>query len=212
MNKFLFIALLLPLIAVAQGREVEITFQLSENPPDDTLTVSKLKLYATNLQVTLADGTQYSEPNSYHLLDLLDSTRNTIRIQISSNQGLSQLGFTVGTDSLTNVSGVYDGDLDPIQGMYWAWNSGYINFKMEGSYKNTDFEFHVGGYTGKTATARSLQLSLPKNQNTYTIELNPVKILEHVDLKSHAMILIPGVEASAIADQFSEAFSVKSDE
>lgn len=25
-----------------------------------------------------------------------------------------------------------DGDLDPLNGMYWAWNSGYINMKIEG--------------------------------------------------------------------------------
>ena len=25
------------------------------------------------------------------------------------------------------------GDLDPLKGMYWTWQSGYINFKIEGS-------------------------------------------------------------------------------
>jgi len=70
----------------------------------------------------------------------------------------------IGTDSITNVSGALDGDLDPIKGMYWAWNSGCINFKLEGtrviSGKKTPFEYHIGGYNGPQATAMKKSIKI----------------------------------------------------
>ena len=51
----------------------------------------------------------------------------------------------------SNVAGAIGGTLDPINGMYWAWNSGYVNFKIEGTStlsnaRKNAFKFHLGGY------------------------------------------------------------------
>jgi len=35
-------------------------------------------------------------------------------------------------DSLANVSGAMSNDLDATKGMYWSWQSGFINLKIEG--------------------------------------------------------------------------------
>ena len=62
---------------------------------------------------------------------------------------MKRIYFQIGIDSLTNVSGDLDGDLDPALGMYWAWNSGYINMKLEGKSSSCksvkkEFQFHIG--------------------------------------------------------------------
>jgi hypothetical protein len=61
------------------------------------------------------------------------------------------IDMTWGVDSLTHVSGVMRGDLDPLLGMYWAWQSGYICAKLEGTFISElgvikRFTFHFGGY------------------------------------------------------------------
>ena len=61
------------------------------------------------------------------------------------------IAFNLGIDSITNVSGAQGGDLDPTKGMYWAWQSGFINIKLQGTSNScpppkNEFEFHLGGY------------------------------------------------------------------
>ena len=38
----------------------------------------------------------------------------------------------LGVDSVLNYNGVHEGALDPINGMYWTWQTGYIHCKLEG--------------------------------------------------------------------------------
>ena len=76
-----------------------------------------------------------------------------------------KIKFNLGIDSLTNVSGVMGGDLDPTKGMYWTWQSGYINFKMEGSSavcptRNHEFQFHIGGYQDPFYAMQTLELEV----------------------------------------------------
>jgi hypothetical protein len=40
--------------------------------------------------------------------------------------------LTMGVDSARNVSGAQEGALDPANGMFWSWTSGYIMIKAEG--------------------------------------------------------------------------------
>lgn len=56
----------------------------------------------------------------------------------------------LGVDSALNYDGVHGGDLDPIHGMYWTWQTGYIHCKIEGIFelsgKRVPLEFHLGGF------------------------------------------------------------------
>ena len=64
--------------------------------------------------------------------------------------------YTIGVDSLRNTMDVTKrtGNLDiagTAQGMYWAWNSGYIFFKMEGTspqIATSNYRYHIGLYGG----------------------------------------------------------------
>ena len=105
------------------------------------------------------------------------------------------------------------GDLDPTKGMYWAWQSGYINFKLEGTSdacksRNHEFQFHVGGYQQPFYCLKSLTFAV-KQAQLMTINLDVKKILDNLDLKTHHHIMSPNKEAVILAQKISEAFSCK---
>ncbi len=73
------------------------------------------------------------------------------------------LTFTVGVDSTRNVSGAQTGALDPTQGMFWSWNTGYIFMKLEGYSPQSEkggLTFHIGGFKAPNNTIRTISPSL----------------------------------------------------
>jgi hypothetical protein len=74
----------------------------------------------------------------------------------------TSVAFTIGVDSARCTADLSKrtGVLDPAkggEGMYWAWNSGYIFMKIEGTspsvarsqgQPNGEFFFHIGGFGG----------------------------------------------------------------
>lgn len=134
------------------------------NPFGELYQVAKLKYYISNIKLNTASGT-CKEPNSYHLLDAAEpaSLSFTVDAIPGSYQSIS---FLVGVDSIKNVSGAQSGALDPANGMFWTWNSGYVMFKMEGSSPastiiNHRFEYHIGGFSGADNVLRQITLALP---------------------------------------------------
>lgn len=128
----------------------------------DTLHISALRMYVG----TRADEAQ---PWCYHLLDLMQA--DTLLVN-----GDGQWLF--GVDSLTQTSGVYGGALDPMHGMYWAWNSGFIHFKLEGELRRADksatpVEWHIGGYAGdRSAIRRAYPGTRPVGEHTLVLDLS----------------------------------------
>ena len=113
----------------------------------DSLEVNVFKFYISNISVQFADNTNYSEENSYHLLDIENPNSLQIPLQNYTEKSILKIIFTIGVDSLANVSGAMSGDLDPTNGMYWAWQSGYINMKIQGTSlscktRKNAFDFH----------------------------------------------------------------------
>ncbi|HMT71271.1 MAG TPA: hypothetical protein PKD16_13985, partial [Saprospiraceae bacterium] len=96
---------------------------------NDTITVSNLKFYISNLAAYNADSLVFELYKKHHLFDLSQVKTHHLTEKLPSNVRFDKIGFYVGVDSLTNVSGAIAGDLDPTNGMYWTWQSGYINFK-----------------------------------------------------------------------------------
>ncbi len=117
----------------------------------DSLAIHTLKFYLSNIAFLKNGKEIWREKNSFHLLDIEDLNFLSISFSPGADIEFDALKFDLGIDSLTNVSGAFGGDLDPTKGMYWAWNSGYVNFKIEGYFekcpaRNHEFQFHIGGY------------------------------------------------------------------
>ena len=85
------------------------------------------------------------------LLDLADSA--SLHRQVYARKVDFAVWMLFGVDSLLQRSGVMDGDLDPVHGMYWTWQSGYIQFKLEGLLRDSagerKLELHLGGFEGE---------------------------------------------------------------
>jgi len=173
-----------------------------------SIAVTNLKFYLTKISLTKSQKTVWQEENSYHLIDISNPKSLDFVLNLSKNIYFDAIHFLFGTDSLINISGVMGGDLDPIKGMYWAWNSGYINFKLEGEKNTIPFEFHLGGYTPPFQTVQKIKLKT-NSKNNLIIELDIIKFLKQLDLTTQKKIMSPGKEAQQLAIMLSTLFSIR---
>lgn len=180
----------------------------------DTVNITRFRFYISHIQLQLENGSVYTEKNSYHLIDMEDTT--TLKINLSKiPQGIIQkMSFKIGVDSLASVSGALDGDLDPIKGMYWAWNSGYINAKLEGTSpsstaRHKEFEFHVGGYLAPYYALRSVALPVKScNNSSLCLIADAAQWFKNIRLSKNNSIVTPGAEAMEMADRYVNMFSI----
>ncbi len=91
------------------------------------------------------------------LLDLADSASLDQQMSRPVNNKISLL---FGIDSAIQVGGVGTGALDPLRGMYWTWQTGYVQWKMEGAIRvdgvESPLELHLGGFDGATKSQSML--------------------------------------------------------
>jgi hypothetical protein len=182
----------------------------------DTLTFDRLKMYLSSFSFTLDNGDKIDPANSYHLIDLEDPSSLQLAFNYTISHNITRVSFNIGIDSATSVAGALGGDLDPVKGMYWAWNSGYINMKLEGSTKTETgkmlhpFEFHIGGYMQPYYALRRITIDLgqPTQLKDLVMQVDLSKFCDELDLKKEHSIMIPGKEAMQIADMLPSMFRI----
>ena len=178
---------------------------------DDVVSISKLKFYVSDINLKKSGKTVYKIPEKSYLID----SENRLKIDFDKNitDDFDEIQFSIGIDSLTNVSGAMGGDLDPVNGMYWSWQSGYINFKVEGNSEKSgavhkDFQFHIGGYLKPFETLQTVVLPLKRNQNVIFVDVS--RFLSEIDLKKTHSVMSPGEKATALARVFQKIFYTES--
>ena len=189
-----------------QALEINSTHYISYL--EDSLTITKLKFYITELSYFDDDSLIVKDERSY-LIDI--NNKNSSSIKGPSN--FNKIKFNLGVDSLTNVAGVQGGDLDPTKGMYWAWNSGYINFKLEGkcsilSTRQSKFQLHLGGFQAPFNSQRSIELKVNNNSNVCTISLPIDKFINQLDLGSNHTIMSPSEKTIEQVDILATLFEI----
>ena len=170
----------------------------------DSLQISTFKFYVSAITIQFEDNSTFIEKNSYHLVDLEDENTFKIALFKKANKSISKISFNIGVDSLASVSGAMSGDLDATNGMYWAWQSGFINMKIEGkssscATRNNNFHFHVGGYLKPNYAMRNVNVNANNNSNVNLI-IDLAQLFDEIDLKTTNSIMIPGQKAMKIAD------------
>lgn len=180
---------------------------------NDTLLISgekfiltNWKLYLSNISINSSDSSVTE--NSYQLVVLTDSL-NLIQGPNLSDQ-LKSLSFGIGVDSAKTMGGVMDGDLDPAKGMFWSWQSGYINFKVE--YEDTkgkEYVFHLGGFSGKQNSFRVLSFDIPQGKTVTGIEFDLIAFIEFIKNQKLASVMSPGKKTSIIVNNYRAFFSLK---
>lgn len=184
------------------------------NAAGDTLTIDVLRFYISGLRFTFSDNSVYEEKSSYHLYDMEDSERWKFAIKNVPTGEIKKIEFSIGVDSLMSVSGAMGGDLDPVNGMYWAWNSGYINAKMEGTSSSCKtlhhaYEFHIGGFMPPFQTIRNVIIEPKKPLNSdIVLKADASAWFSGLELKNTNSIMIPGAQAVIMADKYSTMFSI----
>ena len=185
----------------------------------DTLVFDKIKFYLSDFRIVYKDNSESQNANTYHLIDIEDAESHQFSIGSESIREIIGLKFNVGVDSLASVSGAMAGDLDATKGMYWAWQSGYINFKIEGkssscSTRKNKFQFHIGGYLKPNDALRSVHVNFNgkfngngKNQVNLVVDLG--SLFSGISLKETNTIMIPETEAVLIADELPNLFSMQ---
>ena len=137
-----------------------------KNELGQPFTVTKFKYYISNISLTNSEGKVFPFHDTY-LVNEEEPTSKKISIDYIPSGFYTSITFTIGVDSAGNCSGAQTGALDPINAMYWAWNTGYIFVKMEGKSPVSKspgnlLEFHIGGYKTPYNCIRTVTLKFTK--------------------------------------------------
>ncbi len=142
------------------GVPLVLNTQNYQNSNGESFNISTFKYYVSNIRLTKADGSFYTIPESYFLIDAakLSSLLNNIKDIPAGDY--TKISFIIGVDKERNLAGAQTGALDPTLGMFWTWNSGYIFVKLEGTSPqstSTDksLTFHIGGIVDPNNTIRT---------------------------------------------------------
>ncbi|MFT3932126.1 MAG: hypothetical protein QM726_00810 [Chitinophagaceae bacterium] len=179
--------------------------------------VSKFRYYISHLSYTDARNNIITLSNNYYLVNEADSSSKNIQLPVT---GIKAISFWIGVDSARNISGVQTGSLDPMNGMFWTWNSGYIFAKLEGQSDSShapahSFTWDVGGFRSTQNALRKISLSLPhkKNNDDNSVVIN-ADVLQWFDavhplkISTSPVCHQPGKLAMQIADNYSHMFSI----
>jgi hypothetical protein len=211
---------------VTGGEDLEFgkTYTNALNEP---YSVRTFKFYVSAIELI---NDQYAETfpvdkDAYFLVDF--SKANTAILQLKTKPfKYNLIAFTIGVDSLHNVSGAQAGALDPANGMFWTWNSGYIMAKLEGAsplsnQPNNVFEYHIGGFKGVDNVLQKIYLSVPAGEqiNTENGSFCDVTISAAADkwfsgasllsIAASPVITTPGPDAKKVAQNYAQMFTVE---
>jgi hypothetical protein len=135
------------------------------NRSGQNYTITNFKYYISNIRVMDMNGKEHESKNSYYLVREDDAVSKDIELADVPAGKYKSISFMIGVDSLHNCSGAQSGALDPINGMFWTWSTGYIFFKLEGKSPASKqpahiFEYHIGGYKEPTNFIRNVSIDL----------------------------------------------------
>ena len=177
----------------------------------DSIQFTKLKFYFTDFQVKSINGEINIIDHSNYLIDIFQPESLEILLSTVSFSNGDELSFNLGVSSDMNTTGAHSGALDPSNGMFWSWQSGYINFKIEGispssKTRQNKFQFHIGGYQSPYNTLRRLTFIL--NKQTTQLNLNLEGFFESTKLAVDNQIMVPGEKANELATEFFNTMTI----
>jgi hypothetical protein len=190
---------------------------------NDTITIDIFKYYVTNIKLTDDDGNVYSVPDSYYLINAANTSSQTITLSGIPGAHYTNMTFLLGVDSARNVSGAQTGALDPANGMFWTWSTGYIMAKMEGTSPQStaasnSVTFHLGSFSGANSALRWISIPLTTHLSV-TSTGNPLitikadasewfKTPTTLDLATTNNVMMPGATSVSIVNNYSDMFSL----
>lgn len=208
---------------VAGAQELSLHTGWYKNEHGDSFTVSKFNYYLSNIKLNGNSGNSYAEPESYHLVEEGDAASLEFNLTNIPAGQYNSITFTIGVDSLRNVSGVQTGALDPAKGNFWDWNSGYIMLKFEGNSPKAPtpdgaLVFHSGGFSGPNSVLKTVTLTFPETVTVndgvtphIEMEADILKLFKSpnvIDFSAMTTIHMPGTNAKKLADNYAGMFTI----
>lgn len=164
-----------------------VTHSNYTSPFGEPYVLDVFRYYVSNIEF-LRNGLPVNakERDSYHLVDAGNSATEKFVVKIPATN-FDAVTFTIGVDSIRNVSGAQTGALDPLNGMFWTWNSGYIMVKMEGTTplstnSGNKFEWHIGGFKLPYNNTRKIMLNFPAGKTINTALNGMGEVAINVDI------------------------------
>jgi hypothetical protein len=192
------------------AKPINCTFKLSLPPQQDSFQLEVFKCYLSNFRFySQSNELIFTDSNAF-LIELSDSVlTHTITIDCPVNVTPKTIVYSIGLDSVSNTSGALSGALDPLNGMFWTWQSGYIHLKLEGTFfktgrPKTALEFHLGGYRWPNATLIDKQVDIKSDKIIVDIQLN--EFLKYLNEGGSTKIMSPGPLAKQLFNTFSNSF------
>ncbi len=172
------------------------------------ISFSACKFYVSNIRLMKAD-TLVKKLDQYFLFDVSQSSVFILETT-SDTLDFDHVVFSIGVDSTKSVSGAFGGDLDPTNGMYWSWQSGYINFKIEGTStlcptRKNKFQFHLGGYSYPYNALQNYSVACtPSGKQSIAIAID--QFMNTIDLGKEHSVMSPGLRAVELSKSFTASF------
>jgi hypothetical protein len=190
-----------------------------KNELEQNFTVHNFKYYISNIHLKRTDGKEFVSSNSY-LINEEEPQSKQIMLNNVPEGSYSEISFIIGVDSLHNCSGAQSGALDPVNAMFWSWNTGYIFMKLEGTSPLSKspgnlYEFHIGGYRTPYNCIRKVSLNteitITKDQtSSMKIKVDASEVMKTpttIDLSKLSSVT-DFHNATLIADNYSDMFSI----
>jgi hypothetical protein len=178
-----------------------------------TIQTEKLELLIGQVQAYHKGQLVYNHPQFLHIKEFPFQIENTNSTPVDS------MNFLLGVDSLQHELGIVGNGLTPINGMYWAWQSGYIFVKWEGfieSVKQKEkemrpFTYHLGGFQYPFRCDQNCTISLNKTAplNSILLSFEPTEKLLQFVLASDFEIMSPQPAAVQMMKLFSQCLIVQ---
>ncbi len=192
----------------------------------DSIKISTFKYYISNIVLTKTDNSMYTVPESYILVNHNASgSMATFTLNNIPTGQYKSIKMLIGVDSARNVSGAQTGALDPANGMFWSWSTGYIMLKLEGispqsGASTKDFKFHIGGFSGTNSVLKWITPSFNSATANVTSSMTPeihfktdiseiFKTPNNINLSATYNVVMPGTTAKIIADNYADMITVE---
>ena len=194
-----------------EGNKIDIGERVFSQNNQDSISIETLKFYMSNLLFYYDEKCVDTMTEKHLLIDLGKKNSDDFILLDGINTEFHEIRFQLGIDSTTNSSGALGSDLDPTKGMYWTWQSGYINFKLEGYSKacparNHFFQFHIGGFQHPFQTLQNLELKV-NNADKILINVAIDQLIEKIDLHETYEIMSPSVKAVEVSSFLPSIFN-----
>lgn len=191
------------------------------NELGQSFNVSNFKYYLGKIRLIDANDRAF-ETQNYYLIKEDEPETKTIELHAIPVGNYKSVSFTIGVDSIDNCSGAQSGALDPIKGMFWTWNTGYIFLKLEGNSKFSTspgniFEYHIGGFKEPNNCIRKVNipfaepLLISTNQkNNLHLKADILEVLKTPTTLDFSKLssITDHKNATIVANNYSDMFSV----